>query len=48
LEDAIDALYKTQTPALKESDRWAILAVLYEVEDEASEELRRFRGEQPA
>jgi hypothetical protein len=46
LEDAIEAVY--QAPGLDESERWAILAVLYEVNDEASEELSRFRGGLPA
>jgi hypothetical protein len=46
LEDAIEAVY--EAPSLDERDRWAILAVLYEVEDETSEELKRFRGESPA
>jgi len=46
LEDAIGAVYKA--PGLDESDLWAILATLYEVHDQASEELSRFRGESPA
>jgi hypothetical protein len=46
LEDAIEAVYKA--PGLDESELWAILAVLYEAHDQASEEISRFRGESPA
>jgi hypothetical protein len=45
-EDAIDAIYKA--PGLAEGERWAILAALYEAQDQASEELSRFRGDPPA
>ena len=45
LSDAIDVVYGA--PGVKENERWAILAALYELDKQTSEELSRFRGEYP-
>jgi hypothetical protein len=42
LEEAIDAL--SEAPGINESKRWAMLAALYEVKDQADEEFKRARA----
>jgi hypothetical protein len=42
LEEAIDAL--SEAPGIKESKRWAMLAALYEVRDQANEEFKRAKA----